>query len=190
MKVRDPQPFLDSIDWEKYDTMRAQGKTPSIDLEYSDPSPLRHPSSLALESNGEATSTASIISGKIQRFGDNVDTDMVPPPPPASLLTSRSSPQINVCKWTGNVSREGVRSVTTAPNSTTSAKRDPPSSSQGNVSAPAHRENKPPLSYNPQESSASLPDRMRLSTDAIKPTMDSWGFGLMMIGSTSWRWRE
>jgi len=77
MKVRDPQPFLDLIDWDKYDGMRAQGKTPTIELEYSEPSPIRHPTTLALETNGETVATATTFSGKVQRFGDSVDTDMV-----------------------------------------------------------------------------------------------------------------
>ena len=81
MKVRDPQPFLNLIDWEKYDEMRAQGKPPTIKVEYSEPSPIRHPSVLALETNGETAATAATFSGRVQRFGDNVDTDLVPPFP-------------------------------------------------------------------------------------------------------------
>jgi hypothetical protein len=77
MRVRDPQPFLDLIDWDKYDEMRSQGNPPDIELTYSEPSPIKLPSTLALETNGEITPTVTMITGKVQKFGDNVDTDMV-----------------------------------------------------------------------------------------------------------------
>lgn len=79
MKVRDPQPFLDKIDWNKYDKMRAQGgKIPTTSFEYSEPSPIPNlqPLPVALFS-AECSSLPAIVTGKVQRFGDNIDTDAV-----------------------------------------------------------------------------------------------------------------
>jgi homoaconitate hydratase len=79
MKVRDPQPFLDKIDWDVYDKMRAQGgATPTTPFEYSDPSPMPHLSTFPTTVQTFNTSALpSILNGRVQRFGDDIDTDSV-----------------------------------------------------------------------------------------------------------------
>jgi homoaconitate hydratase len=79
MKVRDPQPFLDKIDWDVYDKMRAQGgATPTTPFEYSEPSPMPHLSSFPTTVQASNTSALpSILNGRVQRFGDDIDTDSV-----------------------------------------------------------------------------------------------------------------
>jgi hypothetical protein len=84
MKVRDPRHFLDMIDWTKYNEMRAQGgNVPTTSFAYSEPSPLKSLLPLPVELfSTESSSLPSIVCGKVQRFGDNIDTDAV-----ASLLS-------------------------------------------------------------------------------------------------------
>jgi hypothetical protein len=78
MKVRDPQPFINKIDWALFDRMRSQGgRIPAVPFEYSDPSPLRLPSLPIDHHQSDLSELPSKISGKVQRFGDNIDTDMV-----------------------------------------------------------------------------------------------------------------
>jgi homoaconitate hydratase len=78
MKVRDPQQFLDPIDWAIYDTMRAQGGTvPVASFEYSEPTPLAHISRVSVEHTSGISPLPSMIHGRVQRFGDNIDTDSV-----------------------------------------------------------------------------------------------------------------
>jgi hypothetical protein len=79
MKVRDPQPFIDRIDWDVFNEMRAQGGQPSnVAFEYSAPSQIINlgASSVGVYSS-EGSKLPSKIRGKIQRFGDNIDTDAV-----------------------------------------------------------------------------------------------------------------
>jgi len=79
MKVADPQPFLEKIGWAVYDSMRAQvGRPTPISFEYSEPSPPKHMSALPIDlTNAGSSSLASKMTGKVQRFGDNIDTDSV-----------------------------------------------------------------------------------------------------------------
>ena len=79
MKVRDPQPFVNNIDWILFDQMRAQStNTPSASIEYSEPTPIRHMSAISVEFDISVESALPMtITGKIQKFGDSVDTDMV-----------------------------------------------------------------------------------------------------------------
>jgi len=77
MKVRDPQPFINKIDWALFDRMRSQGGVPTAPFEYSNPSPLRFPSLPIDQHQSGVSELPTQISGKVQRFGDNIDTDMV-----------------------------------------------------------------------------------------------------------------
>jgi len=80
MRVQDPQPFINKIDWALFDRMRAQGgDISSVRFEYSDPSPLRIPSLPIEQHQSGVSELPTKISGKVQRFGDNIDTDMVGP---------------------------------------------------------------------------------------------------------------
>jgi homoaconitate hydratase len=80
MKVRDSQLFLDKIDWTEYDKMRAQGGShPTTSFEYSEPKPLTNISSLSVEYSSEEWALPSTIHGRVQRFGDSIDTDSVWP---------------------------------------------------------------------------------------------------------------
>ena len=76
MKVTNPQPFLDAIDWDQFE--KALGlAVPETSLEYSEPSPVKSSNiSIDLYKSGESALPTK-ISGKVQRFGDNIDTDSV-----------------------------------------------------------------------------------------------------------------
>jgi len=77
MKVRDPQPFINKIDWASFDGMRSQAGIPTASFEYSNPSPHRFPPLPIDQRQSGVSELPSQISGKVQRFGDNIDTDMV-----------------------------------------------------------------------------------------------------------------
>lgn len=80
--------------------MRAQGgKVPTTSFEYSEPSPMQNlqPLSVALFST-EGSSLPAIVSGKVQRFGDNIDTDAVPSLLRPHLINLRLSQRTSVCK--------------------------------------------------------------------------------------------
>jgi len=77
MKVRDPQPFINKIDLALFDRMRHQSGVPKVPFEYSDPSPLRIPSLPIDQHQSGVSELPTNIRGKVQRFGDNIDTDMV-----------------------------------------------------------------------------------------------------------------
>jgi hypothetical protein len=107
-------PFLNKIDWTKYDEMRAQGgKVRNTVFAYSELSPLKSLLPLPVELfSTETSSLPSIVSGKVQRFGDNINTDAV-----ASFLRShlisRLFPPTSVCKWMEIKSLEKMHFVIT-----------------------------------------------------------------------------
>ena len=79
MKVRDPQPFIDKIDWDVFNEMRAQGgQTSTVPFEYSEPSQMINISALPVGlHSSEPSKLPCEIRGKVQRFGDSIDTDSV-----------------------------------------------------------------------------------------------------------------
>ena len=84
MKVTDPLPLLAKVDVNRYNSMRAYPEhTTNLEgPEYIEPQPIADTTSTAesLKLLSNAPSSPKIISGKVQRFGDNVDTDMVHSP--------------------------------------------------------------------------------------------------------------
>ncbi|KAH8812090.1 3-isopropylmalate dehydratase [Xylogone sp. PMI_703] len=95
MSLQDPQPILDRINLDEYDEMRAYWKNEEMKSpEYSEPTLL--PAAQSEFAKDDASSTESkshlpeIISGKIQRFGDNVDTDSLIPTDKC-MLTDREA---------------------------------------------------------------------------------------------------
>ncbi|OIW25705.1 3-isopropylmalate dehydratase [Coniochaeta ligniaria NRRL 30616] len=80
MTLQSPQQLLDQIDFTEYDRLR-EYYSPSMDQvadpTYSEPSPVMPPSQAQQES--VISSLPSLICGRIQRFGDNVDTDSIAP---------------------------------------------------------------------------------------------------------------
>jgi len=76
MKVTDPQPFLDAIDWKKFEEIRGIENLPQGTIEYTEPSPFKSPSIIHSYSSGDSA-LPKTISGRVQRFGDNIDTDSV-----------------------------------------------------------------------------------------------------------------
>lgn len=86
MSLTNPQDVLDRIDFTAYDSMRAYWKDEAISPPpYSDPRPplsqppVSSPSASQTSSTSPSKSLPAIISGTIQRFGDDVDTDSVIP---------------------------------------------------------------------------------------------------------------
>lgn len=83
MTLQDPQPIIDKIDLNEYDKMRAYWKDEMINQpEFSDPHP---PPFTEDQVNQQATPDSNLtmlpdtIIGRVQRFGDNVDTDSIIP---------------------------------------------------------------------------------------------------------------
>jgi 3-isopropylmalate dehydratase small subunit len=78
MEVRDPRPFLDQLDRDRLAEIlqrRITHRVPQITISEPEMHVVRHKSS-----SGAATSTnQGIISGKVQRFGESVDTDAIIP---------------------------------------------------------------------------------------------------------------
>jgi homoaconitate hydratase len=71
MKVTDPQPFIDAV-WERFKKERS---IDTAEFELSEPSPIRA-GKISLEVYS-GNYLPQIISGKVQRFGDSIDTDSV-----------------------------------------------------------------------------------------------------------------
>jgi aconitate hydratase/homoaconitate hydratase len=78
MKVADPRPLLARIDRERFDRLLFRPATrPPVELRLAEPEP-----ALAAPATGQASESARAgtrLSGKVQRFGDHVDTDAIIP---------------------------------------------------------------------------------------------------------------
>ncbi|TPX53588.1 hypothetical protein SeMB42_g00682 [Synchytrium endobioticum] len=84
MKVRDPQDLLATIDSKVYAEMQEMWMAKGDNITISEPAPVISGAAAEavarMETNGQAAANYTpIISGKIQRFGDNVDTDAIIP---------------------------------------------------------------------------------------------------------------
>lgn len=82
MSLQNPQPILDRIDLSEYDEMRAYWKNEEMkEPQYSEPTLLKIQLDTSEASSTEAEKSAlpDVIDGKVQRFGDNVDTDSLIP---------------------------------------------------------------------------------------------------------------
>jgi len=83
MELKDPQPILERLDLEEYDNMRAYWKDEKvIEPTYIEATPL--PPSKSQEDEESVSETTinllpDIITGRVQRFGDNTDTDSIIP---------------------------------------------------------------------------------------------------------------
>jgi homoaconitate hydratase len=80
MIVTDPKPFLENLDPKMYNFMRAfpveRGELAFP--KFSNPIPLEHSSTTeSFKLPPESHGLPKLIEGRIQRFGDNVDTDQV-----------------------------------------------------------------------------------------------------------------
>jgi 3-isopropylmalate dehydratase small subunit len=80
MRVRDPRPWLEKIDQDRYYAILERGPigTPGV-VETTTPTPVEPPAERALVTTLAKTTTDATISGRIQRFGDHVDTDAMIP---------------------------------------------------------------------------------------------------------------
>ncbi|KAL3658915.1 hypothetical protein V7S43_016056 [Phytophthora oleae] len=82
MEVTDPRPFLKLIDVEKFNS--AVPKHPSVPIEIAEVNP-ELPTSGEEDANADAEAAASLetfsgsINGRVQVFGDNIDTDAILP---------------------------------------------------------------------------------------------------------------
>ena len=81
MRVREPGRYLEKIDKKRFARLCGDGSMGiSIEPTYSTPVPAPRSASAASTHNGKASITRlAILSGKVQRFGDNVDTDAISP---------------------------------------------------------------------------------------------------------------
>jgi hypothetical protein len=80
MKVTDPLPLLSNVDPKQFNSMRAYPMAKDLpDPEFVDPaSPKDTPSSIDTFKPIGTSALPKTIQGRIQRFGDNIDTDQVP----------------------------------------------------------------------------------------------------------------
>lgn len=91
MTLQDPQPLLDKIDYTEYDRIRQHSSSDAYPAGvYSEPSPILEAEKLASPvipineavygaPQDAASFLPEIISGRVQRFGSNVDTDSISP---------------------------------------------------------------------------------------------------------------
>ncbi|KAF2094096.1 3-isopropylmalate dehydratase [Rhizodiscina lignyota] len=90
MTLQNPQPLLDKIDFAEYDTMREHTLSASSlpQPTYSEPVPATREdveteaetvSAAPSTSSEQAASLPDLITGRVQRFGDNIDTDSIAP---------------------------------------------------------------------------------------------------------------
>ncbi|TPX38057.1 hypothetical protein SmJEL517_g00291 [Synchytrium microbalum] len=84
MKVRDPQDLLDAVDQKKYAEMQEMWIAKGAKITISEPAPVVAGAAAeavaSMEVDGAATASYTpVLAGKIQRFGDNVDTDAIIP---------------------------------------------------------------------------------------------------------------
>ena len=79
MIVTDPKSLLDNVDQAVYNSMRAfpveRSQLPSP--QFSEPVPLQQTSTTESFKFLESQGLPKLIAGRVQRFGDNVDTDQV-----------------------------------------------------------------------------------------------------------------
>jgi 3-isopropylmalate dehydratase small subunit len=85
MKIRDPRELLDGIDRQRYAEMLDQWLDKNQPIQVSEPNPLYIDSAPASQGNASSSESPSesfgipIMSGKVQRFEDNIDTDAIIP---------------------------------------------------------------------------------------------------------------
>lgn len=83
MKIKDPRELLDRVDPEKYKEFLEQWLDQGSSFVISEPNPIyadpNNPSSLSLDLPPPPASYTGSISGKVQVFEDNVDTDAIIP---------------------------------------------------------------------------------------------------------------
>jgi len=85
MIVTDPASLLDKVDQKRYNSMRAYPTSIGglSSPAFVEPKPLLDdttPTTEALKLLQTGSSLPETISGRVQRFGDNIDTDMVSKP--------------------------------------------------------------------------------------------------------------
>jgi len=83
MAVRDPRDLLDAIDKERYKEYLENWLDETVSITVSEPSPILHDPNSTNESDTHVASAApsfsTTITGKVQRFEDNIDTDAIIP---------------------------------------------------------------------------------------------------------------
>ncbi|CAG8544302.1 4269_t:CDS:2 [Paraglomus occultum] len=83
MAVRDPRDLLDAIDKEKYKEYLENWLDETVSITVSEPNPILHDPNSTNESDtsviSPAPSFSTTITGKVQRFEDNIDTDAIIP---------------------------------------------------------------------------------------------------------------
>jgi homoaconitate hydratase len=83
MTLQDPQPIIERIDLDEYDKMRAYWKDEVMhEPTFSEPHPpafAEHEVKKPTSSDPALSMLPDIITGRVQQFGDNVDTDSIIP---------------------------------------------------------------------------------------------------------------
>jgi homoaconitate hydratase len=83
MTLQDPQPIIERIDLNEYDEMRAYWKDEAMHAPtFSEPHPpplAKHQAKQQTSSDPSLSMLPDIIIGRVQMFGDNVDTDSIIP---------------------------------------------------------------------------------------------------------------
>ncbi|KAG0328360.1 hypothetical protein BGZ99_005543 [Dissophora globulifera] len=80
MKIRNPRDLLDSIDRARYQEMLEMWIEKGHPVVYSEPAPVYYDDKIANKSLPAPPPSFSVtIKGKVQRFGDNIDTDAIIP---------------------------------------------------------------------------------------------------------------
>lgn len=77
MQIEDPRPLVAKIDPERYARLLGREGGPPPEIRLSEPAPALDPA--ARVASATAAAAPRVLSGGVQRFGDNVDTDAIIP---------------------------------------------------------------------------------------------------------------
>ena len=81
LSVRDPRPLLAQVDQDRFRAILGQGSSTPIEVSYREPTALMTEAT-TLDSASvqvQASAGASVITSRVQRFGDHIDTDAIIP---------------------------------------------------------------------------------------------------------------
>jgi aconitate hydratase/homoaconitate hydratase len=80
MRVRDPRPWLEQIDQDRYHAILGRGPIETAyAVQEAIPTPVEPPSTAAAPDVKDSAVSSAVIESQIQRFGDHIDTDAIIP---------------------------------------------------------------------------------------------------------------
>jgi 3-isopropylmalate dehydratase small subunit len=78
MKLSDPRPWLAQIDQDRFESILGRKELKRIEIQYTEPSCIEETANQK-QKTGHTEKADMMVSGKVQRFGDHIDTDAIIP---------------------------------------------------------------------------------------------------------------